>query len=82
MWIMTLILLLKSSVEAPVTSDTNSFYGNKAILRDNFSGVNVNTSLANRPSRKADLRDTFSGTLDQTLTKVGSVRGYATRKNL
>ncbi len=78
---MTLILLLKS-LEVQVTSDTNSFYPNKAILRDSFSGINVDTSLANRPSRKADLRDTFSGTLDQTLTKVGSERGYATRRSL
>lgn len=79
---MSLILLLKSSIEAPVTSDTNSFYSNKAILRDSFLGVSVDTSLATRPSRKTDLRDTFSGTLDQSITKVGSERGYATRKSL
>lgn len=79
---MSLILLLTSSTEAPVTNDTNSFYSNKAILRDSFSGVSVDTSLATRPSRKTDLRDTFSGTLDQTITKVGSERGYATRKSL
>jgi len=79
---MTLILLLKSSQEAPVITDTNSFYSNKAILRDNFTGVSVDTSLATRTTRKADLRDTFSGTLDQTITKVGSERGYATRRSL
>lgn len=30
---------------------------------------------------KADLRDTFAGTLDQTESKVGAVRGYATKRN-
>lgn len=78
---MTLILLLQSPTEAPITSDTNSFYSNKAMLRDSFAGVNVDTSLTTRSTRKADLRDTFTGTLDQTVTKVGSVRGYATRRN-
>ena len=54
----------------------------KAILRDNFSAITIDTKMSTRITRKADLRDTYSGTLDQTITKVGSERGYATRRNL
>jgi len=75
------------------TNNTNNVYDElqylyiliikvKAILRDDFSAITVYTSLATRSSRKADLRDTFSGPLDQTIAKVGSERGYATRKSL
>lgn len=54
----------------------------KSILRDNFSAITVDSKMSTRPNRKADRRDSFAGTLDQTITKVGSERGYATRKNL
>lgn len=79
---MSLILLLTSATEVTPTADANSFYSNKGIIRDNFSGVTVDTKLSTKSTRKADLRDTFSGTLNQTISVVGSERGYATRKNL
>lgn len=54
----------------------------KELFRENFSSISIDTKISTRPNRKADLRNSFSGTLDQTITKVGSERGYATRKNL
>ena len=54
----------------------------KAVLRDNFSAITVDTKMSTRPNRKTDLRNSFTGALDQTIAKVGSERGYATRRNL
>ena len=54
----------------------------KAILRDDFSAITVDTKMSTRPNRKTDLRNSFTGALDQTIAKVGSERGYATRRSL
>jgi hypothetical protein len=54
----------------------------KTISRDNFSDKTIDTKISTKQNRKSDKRDTFAGTLNQTLTAVGSVRGYATRRNL
>lgn len=54
----------------------------KNISRDEFSDKTIDSKISTRPNRKSDKRDTFTGTLDQTLTTVGSIRGYATRRNL
>lgn len=54
----------------------------KAIIRDNFSAITIDTKMSTRTNRKIDRRDSFAGTLDQTIAKVGSERGYATRRNL
>ncbi len=50
----------------------------KYILREVFPGLVLGNSVF---AGKADLRDTFAGTLDQTESKVGAVRGYGTRRN-
>ena len=54
----------------------------KSNFRDDFSSISLDTKISTRPNRKSDKRDTFAGTIDQTLATVGSIRGYATRKNL
>jgi hypothetical protein len=54
----------------------------KSNLRDDFSSISIDTKISTKQNRKSDKRDTFTGTLDQTLATVGSIRGYATRKNL
>jgi hypothetical protein len=90
------IFLLFNNSESNDNNSTNSTNSNytelqylytllikvKELFRENFSAISIDTKISTRPNRKADLRNSFSGTLDQTITKVGSERGYATRKNL
>lgn len=57
-----------------------TFYGpaDKVVLREYYTGITVDSSVF---ATKADLRDTFAGTLNQTQATVGAVRGYGTRRN-
>lgn len=61
-------------------SSVTTFFGpaGKTVLREYFTGLTIESSVF---ATKADLRDTFAGTLDQTESKVGAVRGYGTRRN-
>jgi hypothetical protein len=76
------IFFFFSTPVTPTSGQTavTAFYGpaDKALLREYFTAITVDSSVF---AGKADLRDTFAGTLDQTESKVGAVRGYGTRRN-
>ena len=57
-----------------------TFYGpaGKTVLREYFTGITVDSSVF---ASKADLRDTFVGSLNQTQAVIGQYRGYPTFKN-
>jgi hypothetical protein len=79
---MSILLLFTPSVASTSYQEAQlPAYGSssgKYILREVFPGVVLDSSVF---ASKADLRDTFAGTLDQTESKVGAVRGYGTRRN-
>ena len=78
---MAIFFFFSTPVEATSgQSPVSTFYGpaGKTVLREYFTGLTLQSSVF---ASKADLRDTFAGTLDQTQTKVGAVRGYGTKRN-
>jgi hypothetical protein len=79
---MSILLLFVVSVAPTDYQEAQTqFYGSatgKYVLRDVFPTTNLGNSVF---ASKADLRDTFAGTLDQTESKVGAVRGYGTKRN-
>ena len=79
---MSILLLFSTSVAPTYYQEAQTqFYGSatgKYVIRDVFPGLALDSSVF---ASKADLRDTFAGTLDQTESKVGAVRGYGTKRN-
>lgn len=78
------ILILLQQTQITVTSFQTTavpYYNtNKVVLREVFQGLTIGNSVF-QTNFKADLRDTFTGSLNQTQASVGAVRGYGTQRN-
>jgi len=82
---MSLLLLLQQTqivVTSYQTSAVPYYISNtgKTVLREVYQGLTIGNSVF-QANNKADLRDTFTGSLNQTQASVGAQRGYGTRRN-
>jgi hypothetical protein len=80
-----LILLQQAQVIAGASYQTSivPYYNSntgKFVLREVYPGLTIGNSVF-QTNFKADLRDTFTGSLNQTQASVGAVRGYGTKRN-